>query len=124
MVRRFGQTNGIQAKWILLGTPTPLLPVQANAVYRIAEEALDNVERHSGARSLDVALEYGTGVTLSVHDDGAGFDPYDVDEGRYGLLGIRERATLVDGEVDITSAPGTGTTLVVHIAQLWQKAST
>jgi signal transduction histidine kinase len=123
MVRRFGQTNGIQANWTLRGTPTPLLPVQANAVYRIAEEALNNVERHSGARSLDVSLEYGTGVTLSIHDDGTGFDPYDVDKGRYGLLGIRERATLVDGEVDIISAPDTGTTLVVHIAQLWQKAS-
>ena len=40
-----------------------------------------------------------------------------------GLLGIRERATLVDGEVEIISAPGSGTTLVVHIAELWQRAN-
>jgi signal transduction histidine kinase len=123
MVRRFGQRNGIQTGWTLKGSPTPLLPVQANALYRITEEALSNVERHSDARSLEVSMEYGIGVTLAIHDDGIGFDPHDVDEGRYGLLGIRERATLVDGQVDIASSPGAGTTLSVHIAELWQKAS-
>jgi signal transduction histidine kinase len=121
MVRRFGQKHGLQTNWTLQGTPTPLLPVQANALYRIAEEALSNVERHSGARSLGVSLEYGTGVTLSIHDDGTGFDPHNVDEGHYGLVGIRERATLVDGQVEITSAPNKGTTLTVHIAELWQR---
>ena len=96
--------------------------MQANALYRIAEEALNNVDRHSGAGRVDVSLVYGDGVTLTVHDDGAGFDPHNVDEGRYGLLGIRERATLVDGEVEIISAPGSGTTLTVRITELWQKA--
>jgi len=123
MVRRFGEKNRVQTSWTLSGTPTPLLPVQANALYRIAEEALSNVERHSDANSLDVQLEYGTGVTLSIYDDGRGFDPHSVDQGRYGLVGIRERATLVDGEATITSAPGVGTTLIVHIADLWQKAN-
>jgi signal transduction histidine kinase len=55
-----------------------------------------------------------------VQDDGQGFDPQAVDADRYGLIGIRERATLVDGEVDIVSAPGAGTTLSVHIAELWK----
>jgi signal transduction histidine kinase len=123
MVRRFGQQNGIQTDWALQGTSTPLLPVQANAIYRIAEEALSNVERHSEARSLSVSLDYSAGVKLSIHDDGAGFDPDAVEQGRYGLLGIRERATLVDGQVDIVSTPGAGTTLVLQIANLWQKAS-
>jgi signal transduction histidine kinase len=123
MIRRSGRRNGIRATWTLKGSPVPLLPVQANALYRIAEEALDNVERHSDARVVEVSLEYGTGVTLTIHDDGVGFDPHDVDEGRYGLVGIRERATLVDGQVEILSTPGTGTTLIVHIAELWQKAS-
>jgi signal transduction histidine kinase len=123
MVQRFGQKNGMRSNWTLRGTPTPLLPVQANALYRIAEESLSNVERHSGAHSVDVSLEYGTGVKLTVHDDGTGFDPHTVDQGRYGLLGIHERATLVDGQVEIASAPDTGTTLVVEIAELWQRAS-
>jgi signal transduction histidine kinase len=122
LVRQFGAKSGIQTTWTLRGAPTPLLPVQANAVYRIAEEALDNVERHSGAESLDVTLDYGTGVALSIHDNGSGFDPHSVEQDRYGLVGIQERATLVDGQVEITSEPGAGTTLVVHIAQLWQKA--
>ena len=81
-------------------------------------------ESLSGAGRVDVTLAYGNGVTLTIHDDGAGFDPHNVDEGRYGLLGIRERATLVDGEVEIISAPDSGTTLTVHITKLWQKAST
>jgi len=123
LVHRFEQRNGIQATWTPNGSPTHLLPVQANALYRIAEEALNNVERHSGARRVDVSMEYGDGVTLSIRDNGAGFDPHNVDEGRYGLLGIRERATLVDGEVEIISAPGSGTTLMVHIAELWQRAN-
>jgi signal transduction histidine kinase len=122
MVGRFGQRYGIHTTWALKGAPTPLLPVQANALYRITEEALSNVERHAGARCLDVSLEYDAGVTLSIHDDGAGFDPHNVDEGRYGLLGIRERATLVDGEIQILSAPGAGTTLIVRIAELWRPA--
>jgi two-component system NarL family sensor kinase len=122
-VRQFGAKSGIQTTWTLKGTPTPLLPVQANALYRITEEALSNVERHSGARRVDVSLEYGEGVSLSIHDDGSGFDPHNVDQDRYGLVGIRERATLVDGYVDIASAPGAGTTLIVQIAKLWQKAA-
>jgi signal transduction histidine kinase len=123
LVRRFGQRSGIRASWSLRGAPTPLLPVQANAIYRIAEEALSNVERHSGATSLDVALEYGAGISLEIHDDGSGFDPHSVDRDHYGLIGIRERATLVDGIVDIASAPGAGTTLAVRITDLWQRAT-
>jgi signal transduction histidine kinase len=97
-----------------------LLPVQANALYRIAEEALANVARHSGARNVAVRLVYGDGITLSVQDDGEGFDPQTVDPDRYGLIGIHERATLVDGVVEIDSAPDRGTTLTVHIAELWE----
>lgn len=122
LVRRFGEKSSIQTSWTLKGDSTPLLPVQANALYRIAEEALNNVERHAGARHVDVSLAYGTGVTLTVHDDGTGFDLNHVDEGRYGLLGIRERATLVDGAVEISSVSGAGTTLKVEIAELWRPA--
>ena len=120
LVRQFGQRNGIKTGWTVKGELTPLLPVQANALYRIAEEALSNIERHAGARNVAVSLSYENGVTLAVQDDGQGFDPQAVDANRYGLIGIRERATLVDGEVSIESAPGAGTTLSVHIAELWK----
>jgi signal transduction histidine kinase len=120
LVDQFGRQNGIQCTWQVQGPPTLLLPVQANALYRIAEEALANVARHSGARNVTVRLVYGDGITLSVQDDGEGFDPQTVDPDRYGLIGIHERATLVDGVVEIDSAPDRGTTLTVHIAELWE----
>ena len=95
--------------------------MQANALYRIAEEALNNVTRHADAGHVSIHLSYADGVTLTVQDDGEGFDPQAVEPDRYGLIGIRERATLVDGTVEIDSAPHKGTTLTVHIAEpfLW-----
>jgi signal transduction histidine kinase len=120
LVERFGARNGIHADCAVEGDPVLLLPVQANALYRIAEEALSNVERHAQARRLTMRLSYGDGVTLSVQDDGQGFDTATVDPDRYGLLGIRERAALVDAQVAVASTPNEGTTLTVKIAEPWQ----
>jgi signal transduction histidine kinase len=120
LVERFGERNGMHVDWNVEGEPVPLLPVQANALYRIAEEALDNVERHAGADRLAVRLSYLDGVTLSVQDDGQGFDPANVDPRRYGLVGVYERAALVDGQVTVSSAPNQGTALTVHIAEPWE----
>ena len=120
LVERFSQRGGIPADWAIEGAPVPLLPVQANALYRIVEEALSNVERHAEACRLTVCLSYAHGVTLSVHDDGQGFDPATVDPDRYGLVGIRERAALVDAQVTVDTAPNEGTTLTVRIVEPWQ----
>lgn len=119
-VERISQRNGIRADWAVEGDPVPLLPVQANALYRIAEEALSNVGRHAQASHLTVRLSYEDGVMLSVQDDGLGFDPAAIDPERYGLLGICERAGLVDAQVMVDSAPNKGTTLKVKIAEPWK----
>ncbi len=121
LVDRFGQHNGIGTQWILDGEPFALLPVQANALYRIVEEALDNVERHAGANRVIVTLDYGTGVTIRVQDDGHGFDPSTVDPDRYGLVGIYERCALIDATASVDSAPGQGTTMTVEIAEPWRE---
>ena len=90
-----------------------------SAVYRIVQEALTNVARHSGARRAGVVIERREGfVTAIVEDDGRGFDSErqsaaGVTTG-LGLLGIRERAGLLDGVVEIESVPGKGTTLIVR----------
>ena len=120
LVKRFGQRNGMRTHCTVEGEPVPLLPVQANALFRIAEEALDNVERHAEASSLTVRLAYGNGVTVSVQDDGQGFDPSDVDPKSYGLVGIYERAALIEAQVTVDSAPHEATTLAVHIAEPWE----
>ncbi|HXR30057.1 MAG TPA: sensor histidine kinase [Solirubrobacterales bacterium] len=83
-------------------------------VYRVAQEALSNAARHSGAQRVTVKLCHNedTGVELEVTDDGSGF-AFDESEGGLGLAGMRERALLVGGVLTIESRPGRGTT--VHL---------
>ncbi len=121
LTKRFEQKNGLSVECRVEGEPFPLLPVQANAMYRIAEEALTNVERHAEAEHLWVCLSYESGVTLTIEDDGQGFDPANVPPDRYGLVGIRERAELIEATVNLESAPTQGTRLVVQIATPWEK---
>ncbi len=121
MVSRFGQHNGIHTHWAVQGEPFPLLPAQANALYRIIEEALDNVERHAQASQMTVELRYDGGVTISIQDDGQGFDLGAVDADRFGLVGIYERAALIDGSVSVDATPSQGTTLTIEIVDPWRE---
>jgi len=81
-------------------------------VYRVAQEALSNAARHSGAGRVDVSLRRldDGGVALTVADDGRGF-AFDESEGGLGIAGMRERALLIGGELTIESRPGRGTTV-------------
>lgn len=87
------------------------------ALYRIAQEALTNVVRHSGARAVSVVLERrDKGIILVVEDDGHGFDLEAASRSsRLGLPGIRERAEMLGGTLLVESSPSSGTTLVVEI---------
>ena len=84
------------------------------AAYRVIQEAITNVVRHSGATDVDVELtRRGDELFVAVQDNGGGFDPVAVsragEAGGVGLIGMLERARLVEGEVRIESAPGQGT---------------
>jgi two-component system, NarL family, sensor kinase len=88
------------------------------ALYRIAQEALQNVQKHAGARRVTLRLAIGAaGVRLAIDDDGVGFSPADVgppdDTGGFGLASVRERAELIGGTVRLSARPGEGTTLAV-----------
>jgi signal transduction histidine kinase len=86
-----------------------------HAVYRIAAEALANVVRHAQARSVTVVLEQGR---LIVADDGRGFDAAaPLDEGRFGLYGMRERARMIGAALEIESAPGKGATVRLTVPE-------
>lgn len=82
-------------------------------LYRIAQEAITNVLKHANASRLAVRLERIAGQThLVIQDDGVGFDPATADrDGHFGLAGLEERATLIDGAVTVQSQPGRGTTI-------------
>jgi signal transduction histidine kinase len=84
------------------------------ALYRVTQEALANVARHSQARRVDLSLVYNSdSVQLSVSDDGCGFD-MNTKHGM-GLRSIRERVSSIRGTVQIQSAPGHGTRLLVQV---------
>jgi signal transduction histidine kinase len=94
-----------------------LSPDVEQCVYRVAQEAVTNVVNHANAKTLTVKLESQNGkTTLIVHDDGSGFDMEKIDKsGKFGLIGIQERAQLVGGILDITSKPGQGTTVQLTV---------
>jgi signal transduction histidine kinase len=87
-------------------------------LYRIAQEALNNIAKHARARHVEIILERRPDhVSLIVVDDGVGFDPAEIDGDRrgFGLLGMQERAALVGASLEIESAPGEGTTILVRM---------
>jgi PAS domain S-box-containing protein len=89
----------------------------ALCLFRVAQEALNNVTRHAGARAASVALrQKDSGVLLAVHDDGVGFDPASPGTRRsLGLASMRERLRLLNGTLDIESAPGRGTEVIAWV---------
>jgi PAS domain S-box-containing protein len=103
----------------LEGRPLPS-PVQAT-LYRVTQEALANVQRHSHARRVGVLLERDESIVrLTVEDDGHGFDAAAVQQSpaaaqRLGLLGMQERVSLAGGTLLVESSPESGTTIVVRI---------
>lgn len=94
-----------------------LSPNVEQCIYRVAQEAVTNAARHAKAKTLTVNLESEDGkVTLTVHDDGVGFDVAAARKANhYGLKGMQENAQLVGGELTITSKPGEGTTVKLVI---------
>ena len=85
-------------------------------LYRIAEQALANVRQHAKAKSVSIALVCSArGTTLTIEDDGAGFDVRRVPNERHGIEGMRERARVAGGELRITSRRGKGTKIVVKL---------
>jgi len=93
---------------------TDLLPQEEQVLYRVAQEALENIVRHAGADRIGLRLApLSPGFLLEIRDDGSGFNPEELPEGRWGLTGMRERAALIQGDFRVespdSSSGGTGT---------------
>jgi signal transduction histidine kinase len=91
-------------------------PLTEQAIYRVAETALANVEQHAGASEVRVglALTPEGRVRLEICDDGVGFDPASVSGDRYGLAGMVERAQLIGADLQVDAQPGQGTRIVME----------
>jgi len=111
--------HGIEAAFSLYGAYRPIPPGTEREILRIGQEAIHNVKKHAGAKHLTVQLEYGPAeLALIVRDDGRGFDSANganSPAGHYGLTGMRERADLIGGTLEVTSEVGTGTTVHLHL---------
>lgn len=100
-----------------------LLPPLENAIFRVVQEALNNIRRHSGSRRALVSLiEQNGNLQLEIRDWGSGFDLDAIRGKHFGLQGIRERARLLDGRAQIESAPGLGTLVRVEFPLLAETA--
>ena len=114
-VRRFSEHTGIEVGLSMDQSAASLPEDRQTVVYRVAQEALNNVARHSGAGRVDLALGPANGVLeLRVRDDGQGFELDGVELG-LGLNGMAERARLVGGSLSVDSRPGAGTSVVLEV---------
>ncbi len=113
--------SGLDVRLSSRGTGSGLSSEQEVGVFRIVQEALSNVEKHAQASRVDLAVDCdGDGLRVVVRDDGVGFDrSADVGalarRGRYGLLGMQERAALNGGRLSVDSALGRGATVTLEI---------
>jgi two-component system sensor histidine kinase UhpB len=105
------ERSGLSAELLVEGDFAELADDVQLVVYRVAQEALSNAARHSGAGRIEVSLRRaGDGVELDVGDDGSGF-AFERSERGLGIGGMRERALLIGAELTIESRPGEGTTV-------------
>jgi signal transduction histidine kinase len=110
--------GGIQTELHVDGVYNPdVLPRAAeDELYRMAQEALNNILKHAGAQHVWIDLCFsGMATRLSVRDDGTGFDPSAGGNGGLGLASLRERAQKLGASLEIKSAPRSGTRVIVIV---------
>jgi len=132
LVRReasqFARRTSIECRVDVRAPVAALTDSQRITLYRVTQEALANIAEHSGASTATVRItESSSAITLTVTDDGRGFDPAtclpdSAQRGRLGLAGMAERVRLLGGVFRVTSASGSGTTVRVVLAR-WRPAA-
>ncbi|MBI5035385.1 MAG: sensor histidine kinase [Chloroflexi bacterium] len=111
----WSRRSGIKMNVHMEGSDDVLLPVTRETLFRIAQEALANIARHSAASQADISIDYGKdSVTLVIKDDGRGFNTSAPHSG-LGLHSMQERAESLGGSFSVASEPGRGTRIVVAL---------
>ncbi len=118
-VRDFAEQTGIAASFNARGVMPKLTPEQQLVIYRVTQEGLSNVAQHAGARRVDVELSFVGRTVLRISDDGRGFAQLNgaSRNGGLGVVGMRERALLIGGQLAMWSAPGEGTRVELTFEQ-------
>ncbi|AOH57123.1 histidine kinase [Peribacillus muralis] len=120
-LRKYLQTtedynNGVNLNFVNLGQVKRLPPDMEVALFRLVQEAVQNSLKHAEPKQVQVKLSISKEmVTVVVKDDGKGFDCSIQKEGSFGLVGMRERVELLEGEMTIDSQPGAGTLVFIQI---------
>jgi PAS domain S-box-containing protein len=118
-VREWGTTHGIAAAFSANRMTDREMPAEIETqLYRILQEALNNIAKHAAARHVSILLEKKRDeIVLVVEDDGRGFKLADTraEAASLGLVGMRERAQMIGGKMHIETAPGEGTSLFVYV---------
>jgi signal transduction histidine kinase len=122
-LRTLENATGIEVDLEVEGNLSSLSDSQKIVLFRVVQEALSNVRKHSEAERVSVMLRSTrTFVALTVMDDGCGFDPRRLGNDRLGLAGISERVRLLGGAVEIETRSGTGTTVRATLPQ-WRPST-
>lgn len=115
----FAKRGDVQATLNIIGKPYALPSEVETTLFRIVQEGLTNIAKHAHARQARVTVNFQAGLELTIWDDGIGFDPAVMlqtkDRMAWGLLGMQERASLIDATLSVDSAPNQGTTLTVRL---------
>ncbi|MFS8631472.1 MAG: sensor histidine kinase, partial [Bacillales bacterium] len=116
-ISSISEYNNIDIDLALHGDERRLDPHYEVAVFRIIQEGLQNAIKHAKASRIIVRLEIRDNlIALNIEDDGIGFDPENINKkDLYGLIGMKERVDLLDGELTIKSEPNRGTKIVVKL---------
>lgn len=114
LTQEFGERNALDVSFDVTGDVRRLDPGVELGAYRIAQQALHNVERHAAARVVKVGVNFGSkSIGVEILDDGIGFDlnQTQANSTSLGLLGMRERAQLLGGSLSVHSKPDFGTSV-------------
>jgi len=110
------QYPGIRVEFRRLGEEKRLPGKMEAALFRLVQEAVQNACKHAKPKQVDVVIEFRLkAVILLIRDDGIGFDPNHIPENTFGLIGMKERTEVLEGKMDIRSAPNKGTTILIQI---------
>ena len=117
LINNFTQRTGIECKFTADPPDLDLRDPHATAIFRILQESLANIAKHARASLAEISLDGSDGeIALRVRDNGGGFALADPRKpASFGLVGLRERVYLLDGEINVDTAPGKGTVIEVTI---------